>query len=299
MGLLQKQRRYDEELQHTGTFYLESGERRCLRKKRLSEQAEKNSVAEAVSEEAEGQFLEKVSQVGAELNIREVYTMYTGKDLARQTPRRFVRKMQEQNVESWYLTGEPEWGLNIEATEICEQILALASYNAVVEPEERFAGMMLDTEPYGLDEWKADKWDVMERWCSALERARQCAAENDILLAVCIPRWLDEISYEYLEWLIRDGADRIIVMNYGKEQEAEAIAQELEIAQRYGKSVTHVSELTPPGQYDLTDKQTYYQSDVQTVVDSWKRLSKIYPNADLHFAYHHFIPLVEMMERQD
>lgn len=237
-----------------------------------------------------------VAEAVSSLNISEVYCASDRKAIVDRSLQGFVKEMSNQKADTWYLTGEAEWGLDPKGKEIRRVIKDIAKYNASVEIEAQFTGIMVDIEPYLTPEWEDDKDAVMELWCQSLIRARECAAENHLLLTICIPRWLDEINPDILEQMIAEGCDRAAVMNYGRENEAEAIAEEVAIADRYQKPVIHISELTRPGQHELTEKQTYYNDGIKAVTDSWKRLKKSYPKSDLHFAYHHLTPILELSD---
>lgn len=239
---------------------------------------------------------QSVTEAVCELNVKEIYCLFDRKQLTKKSPETFIRQMKSEGVNTWFLMGEAEWGLDSEGTEICQMIYAVAAYNESVSEDARFVGITLDIEPYSTPEWEEDREKVMRSWRDALIQAKQCASENGLSVMVCIPRWLDEMNAEILEAIIRDGCDQVAIMNYGRKKEISSIEGEIKLADRYGKPVVNISELTEPGVHGLTEDQTYYHLGLETVMDSWKQIKSHYAKSDLHFAYHHITPLLELME---
>lgn len=240
--------------------------------------------------------LESLLQVIEKVPIGEVYQHYEETELQDRIPRDMITRLSEKNIDVWYVTGDPEWGVDETGEEIRRAVSMVALYNCMVSEEERFAGIQLDVEPYLTDNWDEDKQEVMELWYKALYRGKILAEEYGIPVMMCVPRWMDAVNKDIFEKMLRDCCDEVAIMNYDRRDETEGIRPEMELALKYHRPVICVSELTPPGKHGLTEDHTYYYVGLDGLHEAWQRLTEDYPYNDLRFAYHHVGPLREMLK---
>lgn len=232
------------------------------------------------------------------LHAGEVYQYYSQRELLDQIPREVVTRLNEKGVRVWYLAGEAKWGIDADGKEIRNAVAALALYNRSVPEKARFYGIQLDVEPYLTEKWEEDKHQVMELWYQSLRQGKELAERYGVPMMICIPRWLDVVDEKLLEQMLRDCCDQVAIMNYDRRDEAEGIAVEMSLAVRYSRPVVCITELTEPGNHDLTEENSYYYESLNAVSQSWERLEEKYPDATLRFACHHLEPLIQMMERE-
>lgn len=208
----------------------------------------------------------------------------------------FLREAAEHGVAVYLLTGDPSWGLDESGTAMLEEITRVAKYNEGVEPNQQLRGMILDVEPYLTEEWQLDADAVMASYVTAMEKAKDAAADNSLTLLACIPYFYDTIGQEEgLIQLVKKGCDGLAVMNYHKKREAEHLATELALAEEYGKPLVTIYELQPPGKHDLTEYNTYYQDGWDGVMQSWQSLQQQISYDRFSFAIHHYMALQEVM----
>ncbi len=208
------------------------------------------------------------------------------------------RKEQDQNV--YYLTGEPEWGIEPDARHMKESIQTVCNWNEQSDDGAGFTGIVWDIEPYLLDTWDDDPKHHLTQFALNCAEAYELAHEQNLLIIICIPNFYDRISLEdVLEALIRSGCDAIAVMNYDKTDEAGQIAAEASLADRHGKALINITELQKPGFHHLTEKNTYYQDGYHAVEESWDRLRQEYPDSRLGFSWHYLKPALELIDKED
>lgn len=248
-----------------------------------------------IDEDQIGSLFEIIDQV----SIGEVYQCFNEEQLQDRSPQELITTFSEKQIETWYLCGSPEWGIDPAGEEMKRAVSSVALYNESVDPKARFTGIQFDVEPYLTDLWDQDKQKVMSLWYDVLSQTKALAKEHDLSMMICIPRWLDAVNPDILEEMIRDCCDQVAIMNYDRRDEAEGISVEMNLAKEYGRSVINVSELIKPGKRDLTDENTYYNAGLEALQHSWKQLKKAYPENDLRFAYHYLEPLKELLANEE
>lgn len=241
--------------------------------------------------------LDALLQAVQKASVGEIYQYYRESELQDRVPQKLITRLSENKVDVWYVTGEPEWGLDETGEEIRRAISMVALYNLLVPEEAKFAGIQLDVEPYLTDGWEENRQEIMELWYKALYRGKTLAKDYGIRVMICVPRWMDAVNSDVFEQMLRDCCDEVAIMNYDRRDEVEGIKAEMELARRYDRPVVCVSELGEPGRHGLTEDHTYYEAGLDELYEAWQRISEAYPRQDLRFAYHHIVPLKELLER--
>lgn len=267
-----------------------------IKMQREPEKENRNGLYSWSSIETESD-LDVLLQVIEKVPVGEIYQHYGESELQDRLPRDMITRLSEKKIDVWYVTGDPEWGIDETGKEIRRAVSMVALYNCMVPEEARFAGIQLDVEPYLTDNWEEDKQEVMELWYKALYRGKTLAEGYGIPVMICVPRWMDAVNKDVFEKMLRDCCDEVAIMNYDRRDEAEGIKPEMELALKYDRPVICVSELTQPGKHGLTEEHTYYYVGLDKLHEAWQSLSEDYPHNDLRFAYHHISPLKEMLNR--
>ncbi len=211
----------------------------------------------------------------------------------------FLEEAAQRNVSVWLLTGHPEWGLDAEGTKMIEQIQRAAEYQKQLEHGSGFLGVMMDCEPYLTELWDEKPVQVMDSWCSAMERASREAERAGLYFSACIPYYIDTFGFsEHLERLLENGCDMLAIMNYYRENEGAHIETEVELAAKAGIPVTVIYEMQPPGKHGLEEINTYYKEGIRAVEKSWDLLCEQYGEKVLSIAFHEYNALREVLEHE-
>ncbi len=211
----------------------------------------------------------------------------------------FATAMYELNVRVYSLTGSAEWALDEEAGELVRQIQKTAEYNRNQSKASRIYGVIVDVEPYLLEEWtegEESRRKLMESYLTGMETAYDYAKQNKLEFWVCIPNFFDETDRDILERLISDACDGVAVMNYNRTDEYAQMAMEVGFAREYEKKIRCIYELQAAGVHDLKEINTYAEAGIDALWKSAERLKRQFGYEGLGFSYHYYKPLKEMME---
>lgn len=209
----------------------------------------------------------------------------------------FLERRYEQGQYVYYLAGAAEWGMEENGASMLKQVKRAEQWNEKAG-KKGFAGIVLDVEPYLLDEWDENKEKVMFRYVKNCEKAYQEASSHGLALILCIPNFYDSAGVgEYLEELVQNGCDAVAVMNYNKKDEAGQIAGERQLTEKYGKGLINITELQKPGYHELTEENTYYYDGIAGVRKSWEALRAAFPGQEPGFSWHYLDTALEIIER--
>lgn len=208
----------------------------------------------------------------------------------------FLAAASERGVTVWLLTGDPSWGLDPNGTRMAEEAQRVSGYHVGLPEEYRFAGILMDCEPYLMEEWDEEPDEVMESWVSAMAQGRRAANEQGLLFSACIPYYLDSQGYQsQLKELVQSGCDALTVMNYYKENEIAHIQTEVALARTEGRPVTVIYEMQEPGVHGLTGVNTYYHDGLEAVRKSWQAITGELGTEGLSVALHEYKALREVI----
>lgn len=184
-------------------------------------------------------------------------------------------------VSLYLLVGEPEWALDGDARDLISEIQRAALIGC--------AGIMVDMEPYSLDEWDSGSDTVMASMTAACIKAESAAERNGLELVVCISWFLDGRGYSReLEEIVSRGCGALAVMNYNRSDEPAQIETEAALCRKYGKRLINIFELQEAGKYGLQEQNTYSGEGLSALWESWERLKNIYPDQELSLALHEY-----------
>lgn len=122
---------------------------------------------------------------------------------------RLARAARRRNIELLAVSGHPSWAL---------APAGMASWVRQTRRADLYAGLLLDIEPYTLDEWHTDigRTRLMRGYLRALKRAARGAGDLPVWAAV--PFWFDHDAYRFdgrslLEHVL-ERVEGIVVMAY-------------------------------------------------------------------------------------
>lgn len=249
----------------------------------------------AVLEEEEAAALAECIRLA---EVGEIYQEFPESWLLSGQAGQFVQRMHRLGVAVYALTGAPEWAYDSEGADLIAALKQVADYNAAQREANRITGVMVDVEPYLLEEWDAgdgEREALMDTYLKGMRAAYVYALRNDLELWVCVPTFYDVTNPEMLENLVALACDGVAVMNYNREDEYGQIKAEVELAERYGKRVLCIYELQRAGSHDLQEINTYAQLGLEALWQSAQELEQDFAYEALGFAYHYYKPLKTML----
>lgn len=230
--------------------------------------------------------------------LTELY-QYISPETEADTVKEFLRAAAKRSIPVYLLAGEPEWGLDESGAAICVAVERTSAYNAGLEEASRLRGVLIDAEPYLIDEWEENSSSIMKSYVSAMTRAYAAAEAEQLELIACIPYFYDELGYQSeLDSLVHGGCHTLAIMNYNKEKEAVNIENEAALAQTYQRPLITIYELQAPGIHDLKERNTYYHDGIDAVRESWKALRKKLEFPQLSYALHEYQALQEVSNHE-
>lgn len=228
--------------------------------------------------------------------VTELYQEFTADALQDGTAAAFVSRMNTKDVSVYALVGSEDWVYEPEA--LLSVLRQIVQYNSTAPKNSKLCGVVVDVEPYLLDEWDADRESrdaLMEDYLFCMESAYRYAAEQELFLWACIPTFYDRASKDVLEPLIAQCCDGVAVMNYNREDEYGQIAHEVGFAREYDKSVMCIYELQEAGKHGLEEINTYANLTLDDIQASWESLQLKFGYDKLSYAYHYYEPLCDLL----
>ena len=242
-----------------------------------------------------------------------LYQHFSTKNSRQEQMSLFAERAMEEGVTVYHLTGDPSWGLDPEGVRLCEAVEEAASFNRRIarkflerreadgaswETVPRLAGIVLDVEPYTLDQWDENPGKVMDSYVSGMKRAYALAQEYDLEVIACVPWHYGNKGLEAgLEELIQYGCDSVAVMNYYRGSEVQNIAAEAALARKHGKGLITIYELQKADGRGILEVNTYYQSGLKALEESYISVKQAYPDQPVSIAYHDYKALREVLNR--
>jgi len=167
--------------------------------------------------------------------------------------RAVMRNADRLDIGVWALSGHPAWAADPRAAR---------RWTRAVARIEGIAGIVLDVEPYLLDEWKTNRRKTTKGYLRMLRAARKGA--GDLPLMVAVPFWFDHDSYRTragtLAARVARRVDALVVMAYrdevaGNDGIATLARGEIDIAGQTDK----VALIALQTAADALDKLTFYE----------------------------------------
>lgn len=241
---------------------------------------------------------EKLFDMMQEIGVDSLYQEFT-QDLSQEVITEFLKLAHEYSIDVYYLAGTPEWGMEESSESMMTYIQHIVAFNESLPEDIRLKGIVLDVEPYLTEEWDEDQESVINQYVEVMGRAYKKIVKNGLEAVICIPYFYDSLGYKnQLETLIKDGCDTVAVMNYYKEKEQEHISEEVKLARQYAKKIIQIYELKAPGTHGLTEKTTYYNEGLTSILESWECLKSFFNYRLFSFALHDYDALKEVINSE-
>ncbi len=248
-----------------------------------------------------------------EQGLTVLYQNISSKNSRQEQMSIFVESAMNEGITVYYLTGDASWGLDPDGERLCEAVEEAAAYNRRIKRKflerreedgkqwttiPQLAGIVFDIEPYTLKEWDKNPEKVMKSFVSGMKEAYALAQDYGLEVIACIPWYYDGKGQQKgLEELIKNGCDRIAVMNYYRGAEVKNIATEVELAQKYGKGIITIYELKKADGHGVKEINTYYNSGLAALKKSYASVLEAYPEQTISIAYHDYRALKEVLKK--
>lgn len=231
------------------------------------------------------------------LNINTIY-LSTGRELAGSST--FARMMafcSNNNIDLYLLDGDVDWTESGEEQNIKEVIDKVDRYNNS-GVDTKVKGVNLDVEFYLTDAYRnatttEEKIRIFNQYSETMLEQAEYAKTKNLEYVICLPVWLDNIDKTILEKLYSADNITIELMNYEKNGQIDNIKTEIELARKYNKNITTIAEL---GNSSETE-QTFYNDGIDICIEKQNEILEYYDYSKLGKAYHHYTPIVELLEK--
>ncbi len=134
--------------------------------------------------------------------------------------RSFIVDAHSRGLEVHYLSGDPDWALEIHRNSAIDHLNRVFQYNQLVSENEHFDGIQFNIEPHVLDGWATGEIfgeyiDSVVLYQSHVTTHNSTNSDN-LLFGVTINYWYEEKSHndKPLNEHIQDSVDFITIMNY-------------------------------------------------------------------------------------
>lgn len=174
----------------------------------------------------------------------------------------FVDLAHRSGISVWALGGDPEWA---------RRIGRWSQWVREVHESGMFDGIIVDVEPYLLEDWKDAnaRASLMERYLRGVERMEDAAGSSRIM--VTVPFWWDSFSEDGVAWLrsVMQSSDGVVVMAYrdhvaGPDGILQAASGEIALAGQVGSIVVLALQADP----DAEDGLTFYEEGHGALADA-------------------------------
>lgn len=228
--------------------------------------------------------LDNMYKIIKDLKISTVYQNLSG--LTVDEIKGFIGNIKvNTSAEVYFLTGDASWYNDV--SKFIKRIELINDYNEEVDDPLKIRGVVLDVEPWTLDE----EWDEDE-YIKMLQDSYLYCKKSNLKLINVIPYWLDE---DVVEQIVIN-SDEIAVMNYNIEKPVKNIKDEVNLSKFYNKKINIIAETQAPNEkYGVKDNTTYYYKGYDALKSDWRKIKKEYKYKGISFSYHDYSNVLKFM----
>ncbi|USB35035.1 hypothetical protein [Paenibacillus sp. YPG26] len=217
----------------------------------------------------------------------KIVFLQIGEKVAADQYRSFISKAKKEKIEVHALNGRPGWALYDNKEEADEFLNWVKDYNASSKPEEQFAGVQFDVEPYLLKQWKSSQKVVLQEWMRNMRSWSESGKEAGLSVGAAVPFWLNGVNnpngngkQPMSDWMI-DRLDYLAIMAYRDkaDQIYEISEHMLSEADSQGKKIWVGVEVAPSQEGEGVS--FYAQSDSKLDAE----LNKLVSMGDNHVSF--------------
>lgn len=217
---------------------------------------------------------------------------------------RFIAAAHAEDISVHALDGRPQWAYQEQHKEADQFIEWVLDYNGKSAPEERFAGIQLDVEPYQLRRWERDQDGVVTEWIRNMEGWTAKGRSGGLYMSAAVPFWLGKVAApgsggNLSRWMLGQ-FDALAVMSYRDSglKMVDLSKDMLAEADQQGKSVWIGMEL---GHTEEGDHLSFFGKPLTVMNEEMK---KVYRLSDAYssfagLAVHHYEAWQEKIASDD
>lgn len=200
------------------------------------------------------------------------------------------------DMDVYQLIGTPEWAKDGGADGLIEQAERVIAINQQLAKNEQLKGVVVDVEPYLLDDFDWDDEVIQMSFMANMRKLYHYLTEHNLEMITVVPYFYDTKGYtKVLEFLITDASTELAIMNYYRGDEIEHMLYEAELAKDIGIPVTTIYEFKQPGEYDLTERNTYFNEGLNQALFNLQSVTEAFPNQEIYGAFHDLTALKEVV----
>ncbi|GIP25306.1 hypothetical protein J23TS9_04360 [Paenibacillus sp. J23TS9] len=192
--------------------------------------------------------------------------------------RKFISEAHQEDISVHALDGKPQWAYQEQQTEADQFMDWVLDYNRKASPEERFAGIQLDVEPYQLKRWERDQTGVVNEWSRNMEEWTNKGRNGGLYMSAAVPFWLgkieaDDSSGSLSRWML-GRFDALAVMSYrdSGQKMVDLSKEMLNEADQLGKSVWIGMEL---GDTKEGDHVSFFGKSLPVMEEEMKQVYRL------------------------
>lgn len=196
----------------------------------------------------------------------------------------------------YQLIGTPEWAREGGAASLIEEAERIITINQQLQVDQQLKGLVVDVEPYLLDDFDWDDETLQMSFMANMRELYTYLTAHDLEMITVVPYFYDTRGYkQVLEFLITEASTELAIMNYYRDDEIEHMIYEAALAESIGLPITTIYEFKPPGEYGLTERNTYYEEGLTAAHTNLETIIENFSNQDIYGAFHDLTALKEVV----
>lgn len=249
--------------------------------------------------------VDEVLEVAKENNIKKIFQYFDFKNTNNSDINNFVKKLKENNIYIYALTGESSWAHAENHKEFEYWTNDIITYNNEY-PNERIIGISLDIEIHTEEDFSIQekKNQLLNEYQNLTWFIKNKAYDNNLIVNHVIPFWYeyekghsDHGVYDLAEWAFLMG-DEVSIMAYEHEDLEAIVEKEMEYANKYGKQVYLGFETQMIGIDGIEDSNTYYRRGIDRMYYDFGYIKKKYSSVNIMSTIHHYNSFKDLISLQ-
>ncbi|MGM0522846.1 MAG: hypothetical protein ACQER2_02175 [Bacillota bacterium] len=201
-----------------------------------------------------------------------------------------------EDIAVYQLIGTPEWARAGGMNRLLEEAARVVAINQQLTERQQLKGLVVDVEPYVLDDFDWDDEVLQLSFMTNMRELYEYLTAHDLEMITVVPYFYDTKGYtKVLEFLIMEASTELAIMNYYRDNEIEHMMYEAGVAQSVGVPVTTIYEFKPPGEYGLTERNTYHDEGLDKALLNFETIKETYADQDIYGAFHDLTALKEVV----
>lgn len=229
--------------------------------------------------------------------IRRLFQSFAS-ELSMDEIQTFMGRVSDE-VDVYQLIGTPEWAYAENKARLIDQGERVVKINNTLDVENQIKGLVVDVEPYLLDDFDWEDEELKLSFMENMKALYDFLQANDLAMITVVPYFYETKGYkDVLDFLIKEASTELAVMNYFREEEVEHILYETTIAKEVDLAVTTIYEFKAPGEYDLTERNTYYNEGLDKALNNFQYVKQTFDEQEIYAAFHDLTALKEVVGRE-